>query len=103
MIDDLHERVWLSYRRKMLADWSGDATEAFQAALDVYLGRYRQVVPAAACSAVSHMIAMRPRGVGGPLKAVHCHASESFAHGHFAHSSFAGRSAVKAVRDQAAE
>lgn len=64
MQDDLHEQIWLSYRRTMLADWSGNPTEAFGAALDVYLGTYRHAAPAAACSAVAYMIAMRPRGVG---------------------------------------
>lgn len=64
MQDDLHEQIWLSYRRTMLDDWSGNPAEAFRAALDVYLGTHRHATPAAACSAVAYMIAMRPRSVG---------------------------------------
>lgn len=63
MTDDLHRSIWFAYRRAIGRDASWDAATAFQATLDVYLGRRPGIDAASACRDVARMIMTRPRGV----------------------------------------
>jgi hypothetical protein len=62
MPSDLHQSVWLAYRRPGAGDKSGSAVTSFQAAVDTVLRSSPGVDAPSACKEAVRMVMMSPVG-----------------------------------------
>ena len=62
MPSDLHQSVWLAYRRPGAGDNSGSAVTSFQAAVDTILRSSPGVDAPSACKEAVRMVIMSPVG-----------------------------------------